>query len=186
MAYVLHSCAGMTLRKVSGGVAVMWFVVAVACGSSDGDDITPRTCRSGDSCSEGAECSFEGNEWGVHCHCDPSGHFFCDPSGGGGAPPWEPCTEQEAKGTGGACAEPATSCTETNGFCTRTCACGGGPCEMVCDGESAANVDRSALCDESYCDMGGFGRCEFIDAECNYKVECDVNGEGVTMTGSCP
>ena len=162
----------------------MWFVVAVACGSSE-DDITPRTCRSGDSCSEGAECRFSGGESSVNCHCDASRHFFCDPQGGGAAPPWEPCTEHEAQGIGGACAEPATSCTETNGWCTRTCACSGGPCEMVCDGESAANVDRSAVCDESYCDDSPYGSCEFHDGECDYKVTCGT-GEEVTMTGSCP
>jgi hypothetical protein len=175
-------------------------VVAAACGdtSSDRDgaggtggtggaagaDVVARTCKSGDPCPDGAECSYSGLEAGIDCKCDPSGHFLCDPWGGGGSPPWPPCTDESAatQDYDGACAEPATTCTETNGWCTRTCTCGS-TCEIACDGEGEVESSPGVLCDASYCDDGTYGSCEFISSDCNYKVTCN---EDVTITGSCP
>ena len=182
-------------------IASACIVVAAACGSENssdpgraggaggtggaaGADIVGRTCKSGDPCSAGAECKFSGGESGVKCQCDPSGHFFCDPWGGGGSPPWPPCTDASAEDQDfdGACAEPATTCTETNGWCTRTCTCGS-TCELVCEGEGEVDSAPGALCDASYCDDAEYGSCQFIDGDCNYQVSCT---EGPTVTGSCP
>jgi hypothetical protein len=155
-------------------------------GGAGGADVVARTCKSGDPCSEGAKCSYWYTETGVYCSCDPSGHFLCDPGGGGGAPPWPPCTEPYAKESFGACEPPATTCTETNGWCTRTCTCGS-TCEMTCDGDGDPNGKPGVLCDASYCDGETFGGegCEFVDGDCNYKVSCGSEGD-VTVTGACP
>jgi hypothetical protein len=144
--------------------------------------VVPRACRSGDPCSEGAECGWSYIETGATCTCDPSGHFFCDPHGGGGAPPWAPCTEDSATDGYGACELPATSCTETNGWCTRTCVCSGS-CEMTCDGDAPAGP--GVLCDASFCDDGPYGGCTFSDGDCSYEVACAAEG-GPTLTGACP
>ena len=157
-----------------------------AAGGAGGADVNPRICKTGNVCAEGAECSYWGGETGVSCHCDPSGHVFCDPGGGGGNPPWPPCTEGWAKDNYGACAPPATTCTETNGWCTRTCTCGTTSCEMTCDGDGAGAGGPGVLCDASYCDDQEYGgSCTFIEGDCDYQVVCNVDA-APTVTGFCP
>ena len=186
----------MATRTSRAWIATLCLATTVACSSAEdpgGAQITARSCRIGDPCNEGAECGWSGWESGVSCVCDPSGHIFCDPSlGGGAAPAWPPCTEPSAANGSGACEDdpvapgndPPTACTETNGWCTRTCTCGG-TCEMTCDGEGPTEPQAGVVCEPEFCaEDQYYASCEFIDGDCDYRVVCDSGQADVT--GACP
>jgi hypothetical protein len=156
-------------------------------GGTGGSKIKGHTCGNGAPCSAGAKCSMDGIESGVSCDCDATGHFFCEPYAGGGAPPWLPCTADTAcGGQGGAGgAGGSGSCSDSNGWCTRTCQCKG-TCTDKCDGMGPPQGYQGGVCDESYC--GGpevaFASCSVSDGACNYKVSCQ--NMSVQVEGNCP
>jgi hypothetical protein len=179
-------------------VVVLFLSVAAGCGggasSSGTAEIHGRRCGNGEPCSAGAKCSLNGIESGYDCDCDASGHFFCDPYSGGGAPPGNVCSPFSACGQGGAGGEGtggggtggAGTCSESNGYCTRTCQCNG-TCTDKCDGMGPPEGYQGAVCDKTYCasvTTNEFASCSVSDGTCDYKVEC--NGTTANVTGSCP
>ncbi|MFO0565442.1 MAG: hypothetical protein U0263_07255 [Polyangiaceae bacterium] len=156
-----------------------------ACGSTADDEggsggaFQGRLCAEGATCSAGATCKFGGVESSVDCNCDPSGHFFCDASSYGGAPPFVACSEQTACSAGAGTKE----CVQSNGYCTRSCTCNG-TCATECTGSGPAQGYAGAVCNLSYCGDSPIQRsCSVHDGTCSYSVEC---GEKQTLTGSCP
>ena len=148
-------------------------------GAGGGSDFTPRPCGSGLPCRAGSTCSYWGIESGVDCECDDSGHYFCDAWAGGGAPPSSICDERSV------CAPPEpTPCTQTNGYCTRSCSCDAG-CTMECDGDGPAEGDPGYLCDADFCadPYWGYGGCSISEPSCEYELACQPEP---TITGACP
>ncbi|MDI1476239.1 hypothetical protein [Polyangium sp. y55x31] len=135
-------------------------------------------------CSAGATCGYSAIESGIRCTCDPSGHYFCDPWSGGGAPPSSACDMETACNEGGGGAGNGGPCSRSNGWCTRSCTCAG--CELECtDNPPASEEPQGVLCNLDYCssDFGTYGRCEIKDGTCDYMVDCL---DAQKITGTCP
>jgi hypothetical protein len=141
--------------------------------------VTARACGNGAPCTAGGVCSYSGLESGVNCECDPSGHFLCDTWAAGGAPPYYACNTETA------CAVDLSACPQSNGFCTRSCTCGGS-CDVQCAGDGPAEGDPGISCGEAYCqtNFGALGGCAVKDNSCDYEVKCMSGVAGVL--GSCP
>lgn len=183
-------------------VVVMGLSLAVGCGGggtgsggtgtsgSSGATITGHTCGMGAPCAAGATCEVLFVETNFKCDCDASSHFFCEQSDFGGAGPSPSCTVQTAcgaqGGTGGAGGGAAASCSESNGFCTRTCECKGA-CSDKCDGMGPAHGKPTEVCDEAFCATpeGKYAQCAVKDGACDYKVSCS-DSKPPQVTGSCP
>jgi hypothetical protein len=181
---------------------VLGLSLAVGCGGSvagtsatgtsgtGGSGITARTCGMGAPCTAGAKCEVLFIETNFKCDCDGSNHFFCEHSDYGGAGPTTSCTVQTAcgaqGGTGGAGTGGPASCSESNGFCTRTCECMGA-CSDKCDGMGPAQGKSSEVCDEAFCATpeGKYAQCAVKDGACDYRVTCN-DGKPPSVTGSCP
>ena len=169
----------------AGGAAGAVGGMAGAFSAGAGGTLNARRCGSGEPCEPDAACSYYGIESGVSCQCDDSGHFFCDASASGGAPPFNSCTESTVCNPGGGSgAAGAASCRQSNGFCTRDCVCGES-CTMECNGTGPAEGDPGYLCDETYCDepYWGEGRCSFEEAGCSYEIICRT--QELKVTGDC-
>lgn len=193
-------------------IAQLVFLFAVIAGGCDGSggggstggggggggggaagSITPRRCGPAQPCSAGATCSYSGIESGVKCECDPSGHFFCAAWAGGGAPPYDSCDTESAcadGGGGGAGAGGGAgggSCSDSNGYCERTCTCMGS-CSFTCNGDGPGPVDAGFVCAEGFCadDYWGWGGCSIQDGACDYTIDCEAPDTAPTVTGSCP
>ena len=158
-------------------------------GGSGEADIEGRRCGPGEPCSAGGTCALSGFESGVRCECDPSGHFFCEAWAAGSAlPPFDSCTADAAcsGGSGGG----GGTCSETNGYCTRTCSCESGCSYDACDAEPTEPGEPGITCDASFCEAGyrgGRGSCEVKDGACDYKVDCGEPGAPPrAITGACP
>jgi hypothetical protein len=127
----------------------------------------PRTCGMGAPCSPGATCEWSGLESGIDCECDDTGHYFCDAHAGGGAPPFQPCPPRQ-------CAAAGETCELSNGYCTKTCVCGGA-CTTDCSGngppqhQGASKPCDLDFCKDSYLKWGG---CSVKDGACDYTIDC--------------
>lgn len=168
-------------------LALSWGCKGSGASGASGD-FAARECGIAVACAAGAKCSYAGIETGVDCECDPSGHYFCHAWAAGGAPSWDSCTEERACGQGEdgeSGGGGAGGCSESNGFCVKTCDCELGCTYDECDGEGPAEAPKVVLCEEAYCDTppGDYGKCSVDDGDCNYAVDC--RGEKPELAGSC-
>ena len=140
-----------------------------------------KQCGDGVPCSPGATCKHTGTEgFSLSCECDESQHFFCSTWSGGGGGVGVGCDPDIACANGTDAGQ--GSCTHSNGFCTRECACGA-ECTTACDGSGPAS-GKSYSCDET-CGGTPWGWCDYSDGACTYGVQC-VGVAKPEVTGACP
>jgi len=134
--------------------------------SSGSSAIIGRKCGMGAPCSAGAKCEVGFGETDFTCACDASNHYFCEHSDYGGGRPTLSCTVETAcgaqGGAGGAGTGGAASCSESNGYCTRTCECMGA-CSDKCDGMGPPKGVTGYVCDEGACAIDPVYSCSVND-----------------------